>query len=305
MGGSGLIVVVIVAAWALFLVPQWMHRRASAAAHLADRVAVGVAVGDEDGDGVGPDEADAASAAAGRPSRRFGRRHLQRRPLGQDEPRGRFARWRGRAAGRRDAAARVAQQRSPAARRRRIVVVLALSTLLTAIVVGVSSAVGLSVPVWAVAVPGGLMVAYLLLLALVRPGAAPAKRRPARPDVAGDAVDPGSEQEQALVLAPAQVVAAPGAAPALDPVPTAAVVQQPAEPDTWTPVPLPTPTYVTAPRARRSVRTIDLSNPGSWTASPAPAPGSALSAPAHESDDAGVAEADEQYPMEHRRAVGD
>jgi hypothetical protein len=33
----------------------------------------------------------------------------------------------------------------------------------------------------------------------------------------------------------------------------------------WEPVPVPLPTYVSAPRAPRSVRIIDLTAPGAWT----------------------------------------
>lgn len=192
--------------------------------------------------------------------------------------------------------------RSAAARRRRVLTTLALATLLTASVVGVAAVAGLPVPEWVVAVPGGLMVAYLVLLAVVRPGsraagtAQPVAQRPTvvTASVAADAADAAEatgEVEQPLVLeTSAALPAADAAAPA-------------AADSTWTPVPLPTPTYVTAPRAR-SVRTIDLSNPGSWTAAPAASAPASRSVPAGEGDDQGGEHRDD-YLIEHRRAVGD
>jgi hypothetical protein len=38
-----------------------------------------------------------------------------------------------------------------------------------------------------------------------------------------------------------------------------------ADPDAWAPVPVPLPTYVTAPKAVRRTRVIDLTTPGAWT----------------------------------------
>ena len=159
VGGSGLIVVVIVAAWALFLVPQWMHRRASAAQHLADRI---------------PSSEDDDTSV---PARRFGRRELARSSRADSGSGGFFSRWRlpalpslSRSTGGSDSAegssdiavaseanefdavgsgedmpdagvghSRVPTPRSAAARRRRVLIVLALATLLTALVVGVAA----------------------------------------------------------------------------------------------------------------------------------------------------------------------
>ncbi len=314
VGGSGLIVVVIVAAWALFLVPQWMHRRASAAQHLADRI---------------PSTEDAEHTQTA--SRRYGRRELSRSPRHAEERGGLFSRWhlpalpslrrsRGvedgfEATEPTDAAdpsdigdgADVAvtthppTPRSAAARRRRVLTVLALATLLTAAVVGVAAVADVPVPTWLVAVPGGLMVAYLALLAVVRPGArgaaGPVIQRSADSRAATVAVevDAAIEDEPVTVAAiETSTDATPAAAAPAAPAGTGADA-------TWTPVPLPTPTYVTAPRAR-TVRTIDLSNPGSWTAAPAasaahPAP----PVPAQAATDDHV----DDYLIEHRRAVGD
>jgi hypothetical protein len=66
------------------------------------------------------------------------------------------------------------------------------------------------------------------------------------------------------------------------------------------------PTYVTAPKARRAVRTIDLSNPGSWTSASAQGAthGGAADAFAAASDDLDGT-SDEVGVLPVRRAVGD
>lgn len=327
VGGSGLIVVVIVAAWALFLVPQWLHKRASAAAHLADRLP-------EDGMHDVDDPAEPGEAAheqrdgADRASRRFGRRSIARRRSGGNAG-GPSSRWFlptlpgvGRRAGRHRA------PMSAAARRRRIVAWLALATLATAVGVVAATVAGLAVPTWLVALPGGLMVGYLLLLVVLRPGAASrdAARLVRAPDEAAEAhargemvrrrapraqrvaVSPSASTLEASSPADAGMLAAPARTGSLsDAVPPSAAADLASAPpaadptassDTWTPVPLPTPTYVTAPRAQRSVRTIDLSNPGSWTSS------SHLEPPTTTAD-LGSDEENDDYPVEHRRAVGD
>jgi len=297
VGGSGLIVVVIVAAWALFLVPQWMHRRASAAAHLADRIPDSEAGGDPVPDGHGTESATA------RTPRRFGRRHLVRVTSPEDGGRSWLSRLRlpsvPRLGRRQDDGG--AAPVSAAARRRRVLIVLAISTLLGAVVVGVGALAGLAIPAWVVAVPGGLMVAYLALLAIVRPGAP-------RSEAAGPALRPDADdvvtlapvtspQHDAAALEPGGTGESAGSVGSVESLESGESVADPAG-DTWTPVPLPTPTYVTAPRARRSIRTIDLSNPGSWTAS-------APSAPEPAAVGAGETGELEEYPIEHRRAVGD
>lgn len=326
VGGSGLIVVVIVVAWALFLVPQWMHRRASAAAHLADRIPE--RAGSEGSEFDHGDADDASLDASGRTARRFGRRSLARtRSRYEREASGaRFSRWhlpsmpsiRRRPS--REPVATSAAPRSAAARRRRLLTYLALATLLTAVGVGVAALLGLTAPTWVVAIPGGAMLGYLALLAIVRPGApARAGRRPVASDEHAGVAASARRVPDALVgaaLGPA-LPAAPLAheLPAYEPsdvlaersvevggdvasVETATAASE--QTDTWTPVPLPTPTYVTAPRARRSVRTIDLSNPGSWTSSAAPAaPGAPVAAASSEADE------HDDYLVEHRRAVGD
>jgi hypothetical protein len=336
VGGSGLIVVVIVAAWALFLVPQWLHRRASAAAHLADRVPQA----DGDDETAVDDEAPAG--------RTFGRRQLAR-----SRPRSpRRSRWRLRAPRRllgdrdrpratppdlahasrpdvpevtsKETAVHPSGQRSAAARRRRVVVGLASLTLLAVLVVAVGAVASVAVPAGVVAVPGGLLVAYLVLLAVLRPGARVGTGHDRvvevepLPSIDDEAHETSTSGPGALVRAGDGAAhqgaeRAPAATHAAAPHDTSSA--DPVSPGTWTPVPLPTPTYVTAPRARRAVRTIDLSNPGSWTASPWTATAEAEAAPSAgflrstppdaASDPAGADHEGSEDYLERRRAVGD
>ncbi len=71
----------------------------------------------------------------------------------------------------------------------------------------------------------------------------------------------------------------------------------------WDPLPVTLPTYVTKPKAKRTVRTIDLDEPGTWTSG------------RNEQDSALVAEAEvqraqqaeqaaDEAPVEQQRAVG-
>jgi hypothetical protein len=295
VGGSGLIVIVIVAAWALFLVPQWLHRRAEATARLADRIPEAEL----------DDPAD-ADADAGR-RRRFGRRELTRRTAAPATRR----RWLRRRPPRpaptlESGAPRSSSGRPAAARRRRVLAVLAAATLLTAVAVGLAALLGLPVPAWLVAVPGSLMVGYLLLLALVHPATAAATTQRGREPQsltsgsAATAPEPAVRPVPAMTSVPSAVEASVGGdlrgVPGLADVPDLRDLSAD-EQGTWTPVPLPVPTYVTAPRAPRSVRTIDLSNPGSWTAAPEATAADPTPAPDLEEADDSV--------VEHRRAVGD
>ena len=156
-------------------------------------------------------------------------------------------------------AARVA-----ARRRRRILSVLLLATVATTTAAAVAA-----VPWWSVAIPGGLTLVWLVLCRTqVRSESRVAVRRPA----AAAATQP----EQA-VDAPVHVEeVAPDRVADFDderedtigiPVALLDVVAIPTEDGgtLWDPLPVTLPTYVTKPRAKRTVRTIDLGEPGTWT----------------------------------------
>jgi hypothetical protein len=132
-----------------------------------------------------------------------------------------------------------------AARRRRRV----LGLLLVANV-AVATAAGFgAVAWWYAAIPGGLLVAWLVACRVMvrrERRAAPVVPRPA----------PAAEDPAAPVRDPAvpDALADTGQVPAV------------VDPSLWDPMPVTLPTYVTKPVAgRRSVRTIDLDSTGVWT----------------------------------------
>jgi hypothetical protein len=186
--------------------------------------------------------------------------------------------------------ARVAPRRTAArvaARRRRRI--LAFLLLCVAGVVGAAATGRLG---WSwVAVPTALLLAFLVLCRiLVRREVAhrPPARRPAAtaPEVPADEVDTVEVQAEVEVLSEERVdeqtfdeqrVDEQGVAEFDDAEDTmglsvaalqAALGSPPAPQGTsslWDPLPVTLPTYVTKPKARRTVRTIDLGEPGTWT----------------------------------------
>ncbi|HQR28717.1 MAG TPA: hypothetical protein PLP61_16855, partial [Nocardioides sp.] len=125
--------------------------------------------------------------------------------------------------------------------------VLAVILLGLAAVTGVA-AFGL-LPWWYVAIPAGLLVAWLAACRVMVRGEQHAWDRlvaPA-PEVPSAAED--------LLDANATTVT----------IDTSAVAQAAREPGMWDPVPVTLPTYVSKPTAQRTVRTIDLDSTGVWT----------------------------------------
>jgi hypothetical protein len=203
-------------------------------------------------------------------------------------------------------AARAARLAARAAARRRRRVLLFL-LFCTAVVAGLAAFA--IVPWWADASPGGLVLLWLVLCRTqVR------RARDARWEA--DLVD-AIEQEEAVRPAAAglDVPAVRNAqgfeevAPEEDtiaiPVDVLDAVMVPTEDggSLWDPLPVTLPTYVTKPKAKRTVRTIDLDEPGTWTSG------------RNEQDSALVAEAEvqraqqaehvaEEAPVEQQRAVG-
>jgi hypothetical protein len=137
-----------------------------------------------------------------------------------------------------------------ARRRRRILVLLALTIVAVAVGVGL----GYLLP-WAPAIPATALVGYLILLRRSTRRMALARRRElARRAVRAVATPPPRRvPDRQAVLSPIrQETATPRRT-------------GPAVNESWEPRALPLPTYVTAPKARRSIRTINLSTPGAWT----------------------------------------
>jgi hypothetical protein len=149
---------------------------------------------------------------------------------------------------------------TPARRRRRVLGLLLVVTAAT----GVAAYLAY-LPAWSPAIPGALVVAWLVLCRLMVRKGAPV-RRP---------VAPTSAAEEGLVVALHEAADSPvvepalATSPALAPTspeiaPTSPVVE-PVETDDgslWDPLPLTLPTYVSKPAARRTVRTIDLTQTG-------------------------------------------
>jgi hypothetical protein len=281
---SGVIFVVLALAWAVYLIPKALkHHDEVARTRSVDRFS-----------------SDARVLARREPVSRHDSRLVvpTGRADGEDRPPAPARPADPRAA----RAARLAAK--AAARRRRRV--LAFLLLCTAVVAGLAAFA--VVPWWSVAVPAALV---LLWLVLCRTQVRQARNARWEADLA-DAI----EQEEAVRPArPAARAEAPAVrnaqgfeevAPEEDtiaiPVAVLDAVMVPTEDggSLWDPLPVTLPTYVTKPKARRTVRTIDLDEPGSWTSGRS------------EQDSALVAEAQaqaeqtatEEAPVEQQRAVG-
>ncbi|WNM47374.1 hypothetical protein RMN57_23080 [Kitasatospora sp. CM 4170] len=178
------------------------------------------------------------------------------------------------------------------ARRRRMVSALFLAFALGAVVAAVAGLAFLWVP----AVPAVLLTLYIGHLRKLERQRYEVKLDRARAAQAAERLRQRERQRtevRAVEDAPAEAVEAPvGARPhlrlAADPAPaetgpagSASAVAEATEheewvdgmreraaagPDSWEPVPVPLPTYVTAPVAPRVSRGLDLSAPGTWTA---------------------------------------
>lgn len=209
---------------------------------------------------------------------------------------------------------RRAAARAAARRRRRILGFLLLSTL---VVTGLAAFA--VVPWWSVAIPVGLTVLYLVLCrtqvrhernvswdadlaaaveampeaSSVRPVARPA----ARVDAPYGAAQPTARNDRGFEEFDdaEDTVAIPVAV--LD----AVVVPTVDGGSLWDPLPVTLPTYVSKPKARRTVRTIDLDEPGTWSSGRS-AEDSQLVAEAAAQEAAD--EVAEDTTVEQQRAVG-
>ena len=174
-----------------------------------------------------------------------------------------------------------------AARRRRRVLLTLLGV--TAVVSGVAGFA--LIPLWSIAIPGGLLVAWLVACRVqVRSeyGHAPATplRLPKIPAVARRVKVPktakkpkrqnAGESEDTVQVAGVESEVEPErrhimeeAALEADALDDQLVIAVPSAGShgemVWDPLPVTLPTYVTKPRAGRTVRTIDFEAPGAWT----------------------------------------
>ncbi|MEU7035702.1 gephyrin-like molybdotransferase receptor GlpR [Streptomyces sp. NPDC046237] len=309
MSSSGLIYAVIVGAWAAYLVPMWLRRqdelneaRPTERFSTAIRLLSGRAgmerryakeLKDREPD-VDPDvetehlssvDVRAFSTPAARTEARLEVPEQDHGPDRKREP----------APVRRPskAAAERARRGKVLARRRRTTVVLFLAFTLGAVV----AAVGGLAFLWAPAAPAVLLSAYIVHLRTTerrrfvyvmdrrRAEAAAARLRESRPRRPAAPAEPEEEQPARPEPEPAPAVSPQeaGRRALVEQTDHAEWVDQqrergPARGDSWEPVPVPLPTYVTAPVAPRATSGIGITDPETWssarssTAAPEPAP---------------------------------
>jgi hypothetical protein len=166
--------------------------------------------------------------------------------------------------------------RRAAARRRRV-----LGVLLLAVAVVAALAWRAIVPWWSVAVPGGMVLAFLVIARVT-------VRRERIRTTAVVEISEESDVEDTLGISRDELAAA--VSDPVDPAPLAD------EGSLWDPLPMTLPTYVHKARARRTVRTIELTQTAGVTSSGHDEADSALVAASDQ------AEADQ--PVEERKVAG-
>lgn len=282
---SGIIFVLLALAWAVYLIPQALkHHDEVARTRSIDRFssAMRVLAHREPVDRHDSRLIVAPARPANRP-RVDTVTHVEATPVAEITGlphAGRRTAYRVRVSARRTAV------RAAARRRRRILTFLLLCTAVTA-----GTAYLAYAPWWSVSIPGGLTLVYLVrcrtqvrhqstadsIVAVtaprpdVQPNTQPAvpahahpdSRQEARPVVPADAVAPVAgaivDRHRVVDLDDEDTVGIPVA------MLQAALVPTEDGGTLWDPLPVTLPTYVTKPRAHRTVRTIDLGEPGTWT----------------------------------------
>jgi hypothetical protein len=161
--------------------------------------------------------------------------------------------------------------RRAARRRRRTLLTLLVATAIVGGLVGFRL-----VPIWSVAIPAGLVVVWLVACRVqVRHERGISSRRRATTSEKANNTDDADDEATVIVSGQAEDVSparrhvmesTPLEVDALD---EQLVIAAPSVATTgelvWDPLPVTIPTYVTKPRAGRTVRTIDFAQPGAWT----------------------------------------
>jgi hypothetical protein len=251
--GTGLIVAFVVAIWAAYFVPLVLRRydEASTSSSLEDLSPLSRTINRPTAE---PEKVDAPEPTPA---------------VDEPTPRPRVTR----------SAARLAARR----RRRTLLTLLAA----TAIVGGV---VWFKViPIWSIAIPAGLVLAWLVACRVQvrheRGGSTERVKRPKRPKrskrskklrKAPSATTVDDDDESTVIVSGQVEDVNPGRRHVMESTPLESdaldeqlVIAAPSVATTgdlvWDPLPVTVPTYVTKPRAGRTVRTIDFAQPGAWT----------------------------------------
>lgn len=270
MGGSGLIYAAIAIMWAVVLIPMWLRNHDTAAENRsAERFGQAMrvlsrkeqAAADE-----GSDTVPAARESAPVPAQE---RRAPRVETAVTAPEARPAPRTSRPAARKSPRQR--PRRSLAQRRARTLSVMVGLTLLLALVAAVTP-----VPWWAPLPVVTLMGAFVVHLRIQarqqqqrRSGQA---RRSAEPTAAPVSESEFERSASGFVSGPSRAVVVetkgvPAGADATADADEQGTFEAAAHEgdETWRPNPLPLPTYVTAPKAVRPIKVIDLTTPGAWS----------------------------------------
>jgi len=272
VSGSGLIYAAIAVMWAAVLIPMWLRNHDSVSENRsAERFGQAMRVlsrkEQDDADETSRprdsfDASDDRSAAVTRPvAERVTERSIEQsaasapaRPR-RPEPRRR-------------------PQRTLAQRRARTLAVLGSALLVLTV-----AAVLTPVPWWAPLPVAALVVAFVVHLrvqAIQHERRRSGARRPVRANNAKAKTDRAQESrhERASGIAPVErqsassFVSGPSRAVVVETKGSSSdadVTFDEGDEETWRPNPLPLPTYVTAPKAIRPIKVIDLTTPGAWT----------------------------------------
>jgi hypothetical protein len=270
--GAGLIYAIIIALWAVVLVPMWVRRHDEARqSKSVDRFS------------------DAMRTLARRPGNSGGREivvpHRESNPLVHSTSRG-------------PVSAPVSRTSAPLAQRRRRTSLVLIGSVLIVLGLGLLSVV----PVWLALVPALLLVGFVVHLRLEQRRADERRERQARRQrelAARSARDEAGIRARVVTTAARSRVEVEVEVEA-EAQPDAEGVYDAVADHVWDPVPVPAPTYVNAPKAPRSVRTIDLTRPGHWTSGRGETPATDVDGDAAPAAAAAEVESEEIAP---RRAV--
>ena len=252
MSGSGLIYAAIALLWAAVLIPMWLKGHdSSTGERSAERFGQAMRVLSRR---AGTDEVpDAADEAALEPRRVSPRRPSREKPAAAEQrPRRQVSAPRSR-----PVRASIAQRRA-----RTLFVLLGVTAIVVLLAV-----VGL-LPMWA-PIPVVVLLAAFVVHLRTQAMRRQATRRPQRESSPVVAPETTSRWRSGFAAGPSRAVVVETKAMGVSEHAESNAEHQPEvafeDDEAWRPNPLPLPTYVTAPKAMRPIRVIDLTTPGAWS----------------------------------------